>query len=134
MSSLTYCIAGARTACYPALVAINRTIEKDANEPGDVEKSEGQVPKANPKCTNPAVRRDIEALPKYSIDPLSGSGFVPSSIKGDIEFASVTFAYPARPDVNALAQFSLKIRAGQTVALGTLQAVRRKRVSASRQI
>lgn len=114
---------GARTACYPALVAINRTIEKDANEPGDVEKNEVQVPKANPNCTNPAVRRDIEALPKYSIDPLSDSGFVPSAIKGDIEFANVTFAYPARPGVNALEQFSLKIRAGQTVALGKLHVV-----------
>jgi ABC-type multidrug transport system fused ATPase/permease subunit len=65
-----------------------------------------------------AVRRDIESLPKYSIDPLSDSGLAPKEVKGDIDFANVTFAYPARPDVNALAQFSLKIRAGQTVALG----------------
>jgi ABC-type multidrug transport system fused ATPase/permease subunit len=41
-------------------------------------------------------------------------------VKGNIEFRKVTFAYPARPDVNALAGFSLKIAAGQTVALGRL--------------
>jgi ABC-type multidrug transport system fused ATPase/permease subunit len=45
-------------------------------------------------------------------------------VKGDIEFRNVTFAYPARPDVNALAGFSLKIPAGQTVALGKLRGLR----------
>ncbi len=38
-------------------------------------------------------------------------------VSGDIEFKNVQFAYPTRPDVEVLESLSLKIKAGQRVAL-----------------
>jgi ABC-type multidrug transport system fused ATPase/permease subunit len=109
---------GSRAACYPALVAIYRSLDEGDDEGRDVENGEGQI--ARPAlCANTAIRHDIALLPKYSIDSLADAGLYPMEVKGDIEFRNVTFAYPARPDVNALTGFSLKIPAGQTVALGT---------------
>ena len=37
--------------------------------------------------------------------------------KSTIEFQDVEFAYPTRPDVPVLRNFSLKVKSGQTVAL-----------------
>ncbi|MDO5757762.1 MAG: ABC transporter transmembrane domain-containing protein [Rhodobacterales bacterium] len=42
---------------------------------------------------------------------------LPSPVTGDIRFENVDFVYPARPDVPALHEFDLHIRAGETVAL-----------------
>jgi ABC transporter fused permease/ATP-binding protein len=39
------------------------------------------------------------------------------SVKGDVRFDDVTFAYPARPDVNVLEHFDLVMRPGEVVAL-----------------
>ncbi|KAL8172117.1 hypothetical protein V2J09_023921 [Rumex salicifolius] len=39
------------------------------------------------------------------------------SVKGDIEFKSITFNYPSRPDVTILKDMSLKISAGTSVAV-----------------
>ena len=41
----------------------------------------------------------------------------PGSIKGDIEFASVNFAYDDEPDHPVLKDFNLKIKRGETIAL-----------------
>lgn len=41
----------------------------------------------------------------------------PERAKGDIKFSGVTFTYPARPEVKALADLSLHIKPGETVAL-----------------
>ena len=37
--------------------------------------------------------------------------------RGDVEFKHVSFAYPTRPDVNILKDFSLKIAAGSHIAV-----------------
>jgi ABC-type multidrug transport system fused ATPase/permease subunit len=41
----------------------------------------------------------------------------PSSIQGAVDFNNVSFAYPTRPNVNVLRNFSLSIAPNQTVAL-----------------
>jgi ABC-type multidrug transport system fused ATPase/permease subunit len=41
----------------------------------------------------------------------------PDSIKGDIEFSSVSFSYPTRKDVQILRDFSLKIAAGTNMSI-----------------
>jgi ABC-type multidrug transport system fused ATPase/permease subunit len=53
------------------------------------------------------------------IDPDNDKGIrpLPSSIRGEIEFRDVTFAYPSRPDSPVLRNFSLLIRAGENIAL-----------------
>lgn len=53
------------------------------------------------------------------IDPEDEKGVrpAPSSIRGEIEFRDVTFAYPSRPDSPVLRNFSLLIRAGENIAL-----------------
>jgi ATP-binding cassette subfamily B protein len=42
---------------------------------------------------------------------------LPSRPEGRVAFENVTFSYPARPDTAALADFSLEVTAGETVAL-----------------
>ncbi|KAI3634636.1 hypothetical protein MIR68_007017 [Amoeboaphelidium protococcarum] len=44
-------------------------------------------------------------------------GLEPKSLKGDIEFKSVTFSYPSRKNQVVLKDYSLKVDAGKTVAL-----------------
>jgi ATP-binding cassette subfamily B protein len=41
----------------------------------------------------------------------------PLSVRGEIEFDSLGFSYPARPDTRALAGFSLRVTPGERVAL-----------------
>lgn len=54
---------------------------------------------------------------KSRLDPLSGEGERPSSIDGEIELTNINFAYPSRPDVSVLNDFSLKVPANSTIAL-----------------
>ena len=42
---------------------------------------------------------------------------LPSPARGSLSFRNVTFRYPARPEVNALTDFSLEIEPGETVAI-----------------
>jgi ATP-binding cassette subfamily B protein len=42
---------------------------------------------------------------------------LPSPARGEIEFERVTFAYPGRPDLPALRDFSLNVRPGERIAL-----------------
>uniref|UniRef100_K3W854 Bile salt export pump n=1 Tax=Globisporangium ultimum (strain ATCC 200006 / CBS 805.95 / DAOM BR144) TaxID=431595 RepID=K3W854_GLOUD len=51
------------------------------------------------------------------IDPLSESGKKLEEVTGEIEIDSVSFAYPSRPEVVVCNNYSLKIKAGETVAL-----------------
>ncbi|KAK9467519.1 P-loop containing nucleoside triphosphate hydrolase protein [Lipomyces arxii] len=51
------------------------------------------------------------------IDSFSKDGVVLENVHGDIELKDVKFIYPSRPDVTILENFSLKVSAGQTVAL-----------------
>lgn len=53
-----------------------------------------------------------------TIDNLSEEGLTPATPpRGDIAFENATFAYPSRPDVIALRDFSLTIPAGTKLAL-----------------
>lgn len=54
---------------------------------------------------------------KSAIDPHGNTGNEPSEILGEIEFSGVTFAYPTRPEVKILDNFSLKAPAGKVTAL-----------------
>lgn len=57
----------------------------------------------------------IERSPPIDVDDLSGE--TPARVNGDIELKHVGFSYPSRPDVMLFHDFSLSIKAGQTVAL-----------------
>lgn len=104
---------GSRAACHPALMAIERTVERDEGESefkDEMPDVEGSQPKT------PLKKEDIP-LPKYVIDSSSDEGKKPSSVDGEIFFNSVKFAYPTRPESLVFNGLSLSIRAGQTVAL-----------------
>ncbi|OQE35202.1 hypothetical protein PENCOP_c014G03041 [Penicillium coprophilum] len=51
------------------------------------------------------------------IDPFNECGEKPTNLTGYLDFSNVSFAYPTRPDVNVLDDFSLHIPAGKTTAL-----------------
>ncbi|MBA0779108.1 hypothetical protein Gotri_003389 [Gossypium trilobum] len=54
---------------------------------------------------------------KPTIDPYDTSGVMLEDIQGEIELKDVYFRYPARPDVQIFAGFSLHVPSGTTVAL-----------------
>jgi ATP-binding cassette subfamily B (MDR/TAP) protein 1 len=62
-----------------------------------------------------AVYRIIDRVP--AIDSSSAAGARDLPVRGNISFRKICFAYPARPDVPVLANFSLEVPAGKTVAL-----------------
>lgn len=51
------------------------------------------------------------------IDSLAEEGLTPRRVIGGISLEDIHFSYPSRPDVKVLKGFSLKIRAGECVAL-----------------
>ncbi|KAF7819764.1 putative ABC transporter B family member 8 [Senna tora] len=57
----------------------------------------------------------IDRIP--SIDGEDTKGLVLKSISGKLEFESVKFTYPSRPETVVLKDFNLKVEAGKTVAL-----------------
>ena len=54
---------------------------------------------------------------KTIIDPFNPSGQQPESLQGIVELEGVSFAYPTRPDVTVLKDFSLQAPAGKVTAL-----------------
>lgn len=102
VSTAIEAFTGARSACYPALVAMSRTVGQECKQ-----KKEGSTKDG----------RSSLPLPKYEIDSSSPKGQKPPSFEGRIEFRDVSFAYPTRPETNVFEKFSLTIEAGQTVAL-----------------
>ncbi|RYP67207.1 hypothetical protein DL771_007369 [Monosporascus sp. 5C6A] len=52
-----------------------------------------------------------------AIDPFDESGDQPSLENGVVELENITFAYPTRPNVTVLEDFSLKVPAGKVTAL-----------------
>lgn len=61
------------------------------------------------------IYRTIEHRP--SIDRKNDTGIVLGAITGLVELKNVDFAYPSRPDVPVLRDFSLTVAAGKTIAL-----------------
>ncbi|TMW59292.1 hypothetical protein Poli38472_004361 [Pythium oligandrum] len=51
------------------------------------------------------------------IDATSTEGAVVTQVNGDINFENIAFTYPSRPDAKIYRNYSLRIRAGQNVAL-----------------
>ncbi|SNR65003.1 ABC transporter transmembrane domain-containing protein [Puniceibacterium sediminis] len=65
-----------------------------------------------------ATERLVELL--HTEDPIKdpqSPAVLPTPVRGEISFEGVSFAYPARPDVSALDNVTLQIRAGETIAL-----------------
>ncbi|KAG2226168.1 hypothetical protein INT45_003313 [Circinella minor] len=56
----------------------------------------------------------IDRVPE--IDPDSTAGVTPEKVFGNLEFRSVKFEYPTRPDIPILKNLNLTIRPGMTVA------------------
>lgn len=52
-----------------------------------------------------------------SIDSQSSAGHRPDTVQGRVDISHVNFAYPSRPDIPILTDFSLTINAGETIAL-----------------
>ncbi|KAI3737379.1 hypothetical protein L2E82_27379 [Cichorium intybus] len=57
----------------------------------------------------------IERIP--TIDSQDQQGTTIDSVKGELEFKDVSFAYPSRPESLVLKKFNLKVKACQTVGL-----------------
>ncbi len=56
-------------------------------------------------ATEPQIRAPAQPLP------------LPAPPRGEVRFDNVSFRYPSRPDALALAEFSLEVKPGETVAL-----------------
>lgn len=54
---------------------------------------------------------------KSAIDPLDKSGEEPTDVAGEVLLENVSFAYPTRPTVTVLDDFSLRVPAGKMTAL-----------------
>ena len=73
---------------------------------GDVQKASGAMERIEELL---AAKPDI-AAPAHPVP-------MPEPARGEIAFEHVTFAYPGRPDLPALRDFSLRVRSGERVAL-----------------
>jgi len=73
---------------------------------GDVQKAAGAMER---------IEELLQAKP--GIAPPAHPVVMPVPARGEIAFEHVTFAYPGRPDLTALRDFSLKVRPGERVAL-----------------
>ncbi|MDP3381941.1 MAG: ABC transporter transmembrane domain-containing protein, partial [Phenylobacterium sp.] len=73
---------------------------------GDVQKAAGAMDR---------IAELLDARP--GIAPPATPTALPSPARGEIAFTGVTFAYPGRPDLPALSDFSLTIAPGERVAL-----------------
>jgi ATP-binding cassette subfamily B protein len=73
---------------------------------GDVQKAAGAMERIGDLLdAQPGVKSPVEPRP------------LPAPARGEIAFQDVTFAYPGRPDLPALNEFSLSVRPGERVAL-----------------
>ena len=112
ISSAVEDFMGARGACYPAIEAINRRVDNDE-----------KTITANVDVENVSTKDGVNTklneipLPKYVIDSSSTSGKQLSLDGAEIEFKSVSFSYPTRPDAMVFNGLSLTLEAGKTVAL-----------------
>jgi ATP-binding cassette subfamily B protein len=73
---------------------------------GDVQKASGAMER---------IAELLDATPGIAAPPVPVA--MPLPARGDIVFSGVTFAYPGRPDLPALRDFSLTVRHGERIAL-----------------
>jgi ABC-type multidrug transport system fused ATPase/permease subunit len=59
----------------------------------------------------------IDRVPPVDVASPAGARPPPSALRGSVEFRSVSFSYPSRPDEPVLRDFSLTVPGGSTVAL-----------------
>ncbi len=65
-----------------------------------------------------ATERLVELLSlSDSVEDPGAPAPLPRPVRGEIAFESVSFRYPARPEVPTLSEFTLTVRPGETVAL-----------------
>ncbi|MCG8612410.1 MAG: ATP-binding cassette domain-containing protein, partial [Pseudomonadales bacterium] len=65
-----------------------------------------------------AAERIVELLNARSeIQAPASPAALPSKIDGNIDLHEITFAYPGRPEVNAIDHLSLQVKPGETLAL-----------------
>ncbi|MBL4661530.1 MAG: ATP-binding cassette domain-containing protein [Alcanivoracaceae bacterium] len=70
------------------------------------------------KKASGALERITELMnTEPDITNISNPVKLPESIDGTVEFKNINFAYPSRLDVNVLDNISIKIKAGETIAL-----------------
>lgn len=73
---------------------------------GEMQKAAGAMARVNALlASRPEIAAPAKAIP------------LPMPPRGEVSFEHVTFAYPGRPDLAALRDFSLKVRPGERVAL-----------------
>lgn len=112
ISAAIEALNGARAACHPALLVINRNVNDDS----DVEEIESTRDFEKSIDLSGGKRKDIP-LPKYVIDSSSTDGKQPTKISGEIVFKGVSFRYPTRLEKHVFNGFNLTCEAGKTVAL-----------------
>jgi ABC-type multidrug transport system fused ATPase/permease subunit len=94
----------ARTACYPAISAMERSSDRGC-QPNKITASASALGTSLSKC------RKIGSV--VSPEVISAD-----SLKFDnIRFDNVCFSYPARPDEVVLANFSFSLKSGQTIGI-----------------
>lgn len=94
-------------------VAVQTSMILSANSAGVVFSWTPSLGRAKQAATS--LRRLLAR--KSAIDPSSPEGTDPGTVEGEVEFDSVSFAYPSSPDHLALDNLSLRIPAGANVAL-----------------
>lgn len=111
ISTFLEAVTDARLACTLALEVMNRKLDEDTEQSNEYQSTvltRRHVGQEN---------QDVTFLPPYVIDSSSPVGEKLDKIEGTIEFHLVSFAYPTRIEANVLDAFSLKIKAGTTIAL-----------------
>jgi ATP-binding cassette subfamily B (MDR/TAP) protein 1 len=67
---------------------------------------------------NGAARRVFSVIERVSpINPMDDTGTNPASVRGEIRFEQVSFAYPSQPERTVLENVSFTVPPGRTVAL-----------------
>ena len=101
---------GSRSACFHALIAINRKTPRDGQD-------EKVVKRDVLKIKSLQSRSKSLCLPKYVIDSSSLDGLKPKKVSGSIQFKNVSFSYPTRLQAEIYNGLNLDIKAGTTLAL-----------------